>query len=91
MPKKEGVVCSKCGYKKKAKELKFAETKKKEERSFEVVGEEEDKTLPVMKADCHKCGNNEAYYVLQQTRSADEPETKFLKCTKCGHRWRDYS
>ena len=89
MPTKEGMKC-KCGYKQEG-QLKFAETKKKEERSFEVIGDEEEKTLPIMEAKCHKCGNEEAYYTLQQTRAGDEPETKFLKCTKCGNRWRDYS
>ncbi|MEK6946569.1 MAG: transcription factor S, partial [Nanoarchaeota archaeon] len=31
-----------------------------------------------------------AYFWLVQTRAGDEPETKFLKCEKCGHTWRDY-
>ena len=39
---------------------------------------------------CPKCGNTEAYWYMQQTRGGDEPQTKFLKCTKCGYSWREY-
>ncbi|HNS26436.1 MAG TPA: transcription factor S, partial [Methanobacteriaceae archaeon] len=27
---------------------------------------------------------------LQQTRRADESETRFLRCTACGYTWREY-
>ncbi|MEM2705477.1 MAG: transcription factor S, partial [Thermoplasmata archaeon] len=39
---------------------------------------------------CPKCGNRGAYWMLKQTRAADEPETRFYICTKCGYRWREY-
>ena len=39
---------------------------------------------------CPECGNNEAYYELKQTRSADEAPTRFFECAECGHKWRDY-
>ena len=41
-------------------------------------------------AECPKCGHKEAYWVLRQTRSSDEPETRIYTCTKCEHRWRVY-
>ena len=41
--------------------------------------------------DCEKCGNKEAYYWQVQTRSSDEPMTRFYRCTKCGSTWREYS
>jgi DNA-directed RNA polymerase subunit M len=47
-------------------------------------------TLPVDKVECPKCHHNEAYWVLRQTRAADEPETKIYRCTKCEHSWREY-
>ncbi len=47
--------------------------------------------LPLTAAACPKCKHNKAYYWLRQTRAGDEPETKFLKCEKCKHTWRDYS
>jgi transcription factor S len=49
-----------------------------------------DETLPVTKAECKKCGNVMAYYWMMQTRSADEPSTRFYRCTKCNHTWREY-
>lgn len=47
-------------------------------------------TLPKTEEVCPKCGNGEAYWVLRQTRGADEPETRIFECTKCGHKWREY-
>ncbi|MEM4865380.1 MAG: hypothetical protein QXY09_02690 [Acidilobaceae archaeon] len=26
-----------------------------------------------------------------QTRAADEPPTRFYRCTKCGYTWREYA
>jgi DNA-directed RNA polymerase subunit M len=40
---------------------------------------------------CEECGTEEAWYTIKQTGSADEPPTRFFKCTECGHRWREYS
>jgi len=47
-------------------------------------------TLPKTAETCPKCGNDEAYWVLRQTRGSDEPETRIFECTKCGHKWREY-
>ena len=44
-----------------------------------------------VKIDCEKCHNQEGVWWTFQTRSADEPETKFYRCTKCNHTWRDYT
>ena len=44
-----------------------------------------------IKIDCEKCHNKEGVSWAFQTRSADEPETKFYRCTKCNHTWRDYT
>jgi len=33
---------------------------------------------------CPKCNAKELYYSSRQTRSADEGETVFLECKKCG-------
>ena len=37
---------------------------------------------------CGRCGERKHTYYITQTRSADEPTTKFCYCYKCGHRWR---
>jgi len=50
------------------------------------------KVLPKTKdVICPKCGHNEAFYWVMQTRRADEPPTRFFKCTRCGHVWREYA
>lgn len=53
--------------------------------------EEKDDVRPTIRVECPKCSHNEAYWMLRQTRSADEAETRFYTCTKCDHRWREYS
>jgi len=93
LPKKEGskkiLVCS-CGYKgSNVGETKITETLNKKEREIEVIEKEVD-ILPKTKIECEKCGNKEAHYWTIQTRAGDEPETKFLRCTKCKYTWRDY-
>lgn len=37
---------------------------------------------------CGKCRSFKTEYNERQTRSADEPTTKFCYCHNCGHRWR---
>ena len=44
-----------------------------------------------IKIDCEKCHGKEGVWWSFQTRSADEPETRFYKCTKCNYTWRDYT
>lgn len=77
-----------CGYTDDKQAKKIVETLK-QPQEVAVVNEDEE-TLPITQEDCEKCENKEAYFWLQQTRAGDEPETKFLKCTKCKHTWRDY-
>lgn len=86
------LACS-CGYEKAHKgssKVKEEKKVKKDETKFGVVDADVE-TLPITKEECPKCGNREAYYWLIQTRSGDESETKFMRCTKCKHTWRDYS
>ena len=94
MPKKDGnkklLVCS-CGY--KTKELEQAtikETVIQKGKKVEVIEKGELETLPKTEVECPKCGHRTAYFWLVQTRAGDEPETKFLRCEKCEHTWRDY-
>ena len=94
MPKKDGnrrVVACSCGYKSSdVGESVVSEQVKKTGKDVEVVDKEAE-IDPITKAECPKCGNGEAYFWEIQTRAADEPPTKFMKCTKCKHIWRDYS
>jgi len=87
--------CPKCKY---LKEKTVESTKEEPEGAnseFLVMGEEDVKqakglesTVPI---DCEKCHNKEGVSWTFQTRSADEPETKFYRCTKCNYTWRDYT
>ncbi|BBG97681.1 DNA-directed RNA polymerase III subunit RPC10 [Prunus yedoensis var. nudiflora] len=51
------------------------------------------KNAPKIEEPCPRCGFPEAAYRTQQTRSADEAETRFFRCmnNNCGHTWVDYS
>lgn len=46
---------------------------------------------PTASVHCENCDNDRAWYTIKQTASADEPPTRFFKCTQCGSRWRDYN
>ena len=37
---------------------------------------------------CGRCNKRETTFYELQTRSADEPMTKFISCINCGNRWR---
>tara|TARA_Y100000310_G_C20611236_1_gene778111 strand:- start:162 stop:476 length:315 start_codon:yes stop_codon:yes gene_type:complete len=93
IPKKEdkkGVSCS-CGYKSQdSEEVVIKEHVLKDEKDIEVIDQGELQTLPLTEVDCPKCKHEKAYYWLVQTRASDEPQTKFLRCEKCEHTWRDY-
>ena len=90
--------CPKCGYKKhesaKKVEPKLAKVIQPDPQKFvAVIGKEEQKlrTLPTVRIECPKCGNNTAYVWQVQTRGSDESSTQFLRCTKCSYTFREYS
>ncbi len=55
-----------------------------------LVLDEITETLPKTRVECPKCGHYEAFWVMRQTRAADEPTTRIYRCVKCGHTWREY-
>ena len=80
----------KCSYTTKGK-IKIESTEQiKEMKATAVIKEKDTNVMPTVAETCPKCGNKEAYFWTSQTRSADEAETKFFKCTKCKHTWREY-
>lgn len=82
--------CPRCNYATKEKvDLKTKE-KVDEQQEVSVVKEKQMDTLPTVECVCKKCKNNEAYFWTSQTRSSDEAETKFYRCKKCQHTWREY-
>ena len=86
---KKVMACS-CGYQEKKTALTITDSKKKEDKKLEIIEKEEEKHLPLTDTLCQKCGHEKARYWLIQTRAGDEAETKFYKCEKCKHIWREY-
>jgi len=85
---KKQFVCG-CGYKQAAENVTITE---EAEKAPEIEVVEEKNTIdPIVDAECPKCGNMKAEYWEIQTRSADEPPTRFHRCTKCRHTWREYT
>ena len=93
IPKKEGKkTVLKCGCGHKSTDTEATKIKEQVNKSEEIsVVEKDFETMPITEAECPKCHHKKAYFWEVQTRSADEPATKFLKCEKCKHIWRDYN
>ncbi|MFB6146579.1 MAG: transcription factor S [Halobacteriaceae archaeon] len=91
-PDGEEFVCADCGHvQARADDADFVSTQTQQDDDvIESDGEELSEAKPRTDATCEACGNDEAYYTIKQTASADEPPTRFFKCTECGHRWRGY-
>ena len=87
--------CPKCGhiqeYQRGSLAISRSITHTEREKLIVLETGQELRTLPIAKdVICPKCGYSEAYYWVMQTRRADEPPTRFYKCVKCGHVWREY-
>lgn len=83
----------KCGHTKdlsKDEVNQYAVTEKIDAKDTVIMKGEDIDTLPTTKVTCPKCGHDKAFWWLQQTRSADEAETRFLRCVNCKHTWREY-
>ncbi len=91
---KTALRCPKCGYEEEAQQnVKSAYQSKSvvENKNPIIVVAENTVNLPKVKTrGCPKCGHDEAYVWVQQTRAADEPPTRFYRCVNCGHTWREY-
>jgi DNA-directed RNA polymerase subunit M len=90
--------CPKCGYKRRAISGKVTPQVVKgilhnPQQLVAVIGKNEQKlrTLPTLRIECPKCGNNLVYVWQVQTRGTDESSTQFFRCTKCGYTFREYS
>ena len=82
--------CAGCGFKLKKKPMIKTSEKITEKTSVAVIKEKDNNINPIVEIKCIKCKNNRSYFWTMQTRSSDESETKFYKCTKCEHTWRAY-
>ena len=83
--------CPRCTYSTKEKVKLVTSEKQEAKKKIEVTSEKDSQTFPIISEECPKCKNIKAFFWTVQTRAADESETKFFKCTKCEHAWREYS
>jgi DNA-directed RNA polymerase subunit M len=88
--KNKRFVCARCQYKAKSKVKIESSEKIKIKPQIGVVTNKDTDVFPIIAAVCPKCKNQEAYFWTSQTRAGDEAETRFFRCTKCRHTWREY-
>jgi len=88
--KKNNDGCPRCKYSAKGKVKIKSSEKLGEKKKVNIVNEKDSEVHPIIEQECKKCKNKKSYFWTLQTRASDETETKFFKCTKCGHTWRDY-
>ena len=93
MPKTENgkrvIKCVKCGYLSVGEGMALKEEVKHKAKEVIVI-ENDAPQLPLGDYKCKKCGHAKSYFWELQTRSADEPPTRFYKCEKCKFTWREY-
>ncbi|MCS7131653.1 MAG: transcription factor S [Hadesarchaea archaeon] len=86
------LTCSACGHSKEATRLDDYRLVKRSKRKVEpIIVEDTPMTLPTTHVTCPSCGHDKAYWWIRQTRSADEPSTRFYRCVKCSRVWREYA
>ncbi len=92
------LACSKCSYTKQApsnrsqaKVVRFIQPTSQPFMTIISEDEQKIKTMPTIRMKCEKCENNMVYVWQVQTRGGDEASTQFMRCTKCGHTFREYS
>ncbi len=95
IPKKKAnktvMACTSCNHvDEKIEASTMKETIKKED-VVDIVDQDQEQHLPLTDEVCPECNHPKAYFWLVQTRASDEAATKFLRCEKCLHTWRDYN
>lgn len=87
--------CRGCGEYQDVDEEDFKVTEEKESDPMDRlnVNEEgsEESTRPTTTKECKKCGEEtEQEWWMEQTRSSDEPPTRFYKCRSCKQVYKEY-
>jgi DNA-directed RNA polymerase subunit M len=89
------LVCKKCEYKKQEPEKELIKSNGKiiehsPKQLVAVISKDVQlNTLPTVRVECPRCGNNSANVWLVQTRGSDESSTQFLRCTRCNYTFRE--
>ncbi|CCI10467.1 unnamed protein product [Albugo candida] len=92
LPEINNITCSACAYHCKYEDLpSLVSITKSEQKPVPEWLEKEQKIKRVegparatVEETCPKCGNSEMEYYTLQMRSADEGQTVFYECKKCG-------
>lgn len=87
--------CRNCGHVQDVEggELKVTEEKEEDPMDRLNVSSEDDQsaTRPTTTKECPKCGEEtEHEWWMEQTRSSDEPPTRFYECRECGNVHKEY-
>ena len=88
--KRKNYGCPRCNYSLKNKFVLKTSEKIVEKNKGVVISREIKGIHPIVNEKCKKCEHEQAYFWTVQTRASDESETKFFKCVKCHHVWREY-
>jgi len=88
--KRKNFSCSRCNYTPKEKIKIVIKETMAEKTRISVVKDDDLDVLPTVEEVCVKCKHGYAHFWTSQTRSGDEAETKFFRCKKCRHTWREY-
>jgi len=90
--KRKNFGCVKCSYSSSEKvKIQATENIQKRMETPGVLREKESNVWPITSAACPKCGHREAFFWSAQMRAGDEAETRFFRCVKCKHTWREYT
>ncbi|CAB4013252.1 DNA-directed RNA polymerase I subunit RPA12-like [Paramuricea clavata] len=92
------VTCKVCKFQKDTKEFEGIEiySKKvfntyKPKSDIQQVDDENELVGPMVDQKCSKCGHEGMTFLTRQTRSADEGQTVFYNCPRCGFQETEYS
>ena len=88
---KKQAVCSICGYAVELENPKELKNKKVVDRKIFVVTDNLRRfsSLPRVRRQCPKCGNNEAYLSMAVSRSEEDYGEDLCRCAECGYSWRE--
>lgn len=87
--KEEVWVCGKCSHEQAGEQAAQYVITEGQQTSEIIESGDESTGLPTTDAVCPECGHGRAEWYIQQIRSADESETRFLICKDCRHKWRE--
>jgi len=82
--------CPRCSYTSSSKISLQTSEKITAKEKVVFIGDKNEEVHPIMDKECPKCKNDKSYFWMLQTRAGDEAPTRFFKCTKCQHTWREY-